>query len=438
MGHLGGKGIYKQLGNKIDGLTMRAPWNDALYQILKELYTREEAEIVVKMPYGLSSFERVAKVTQCEEGKLRRLLDSLCSKGLVVDLWMNEEYMYMPSPMAVGIFEMTMMRTEPQANHKTWARLFHDYLSGDGTFFEANFGHGEKASQLRTLAHEEAIDGGDYVEVLDYEGANSIIEESERSAIGYCSCRHEKFHLGEKACSVPLNKCSSFGLVAEYLVRRKMAREASKSELLENIAQSKELKLVLAADNIKQKPSFICHCCQCCCNVLVGINTHGFPNILVSSSYISGTDEGKCTGCEKCAKACPISAIEMVPSGADSETKKRKAPKVNESICLGCGVCGLACPKDAVKLVKRGKRVFHPETTFERVILQSLDRGTLQNQLFDNPQSITHKTLRGILGAFLRLSPVKRTLMSDLLRSRFLASMKAGVRMQGHGWLTEI
>lgn len=108
-------------------------------------------------------------------------------------------------------------------------------------------------------------------------------------------------------------------------------------------------------------------------------------------------------------------------------------------ICIGCGVCALQCKETGVLgLVKREQRVIHPETTFERIMLQTLERGTLQNQLFDDPASMTHKTLRGIMGAFLKLPSIKRTLMSDMLRSSFLSSMKLGARVQGRGWLTEL
>ena len=435
MGHLVGKDLYKRLGKKIDALTMRAPWSETFYQILKEIYTPEEAEIIVKMPYGLSSFERIAKTTKCDETKLRTLLEGLCSKGLVVDVWMNGGYQYMPSPMVIGIFEFTMMRTDDHLDRKKIARLFHQYLQEEADFYAANLGHGERISIMRTLPHEEAIDD-EHVEVLDYEKATAIVEGFDRFAVGLCSCRHEKFHLDEKPCEVPLEKCSSFGPAADYLVRHNLAREISKSEMLENIAQSKEQKLVLTADNIKNNAGFICHCCKCCCNLLLGISVHGYSNTLVTSSFLSKIEEDKCTGCEKCAKACPINAIEMVPI-ENPKTKKPKNPKVDTAICLGCGVCALVCHKDAVTLVKRQQRVIYPETTFERVILQSLERGTLQNQIFDDPQNVTQKVMRGIVGGFLRLPPVKRALMSDRLRSRFLASMKAGVSRQGKGWLAK-
>jgi hypothetical protein len=40
-----------------------------------------------------------------------------------------------------------------------------------------------------------------------------------------------------------------------------------------------------------------------------------------------------------------------------------------------------------------------------RVMLQYPEGGTLQNQMFSNPQSITHKFMWGIVGAFLKRPP---------------------------------
>jgi len=68
-------------------------------------------------------------------------------------------------------------------------------------------------------------------------------------------------------------------------------------------------------------------------------------------------------------------------------------------------------------------RVFPPENLLERVMLQSLERGTLQNLLFSNPNIATRKSPRAAVGEFLALPPVKRHMMSDAFRSRFLARM---------------
>ena len=290
---------------------------------------------------------------------------------------------------------------------------------------------------MRTLPHEEVIKPGDYYEVLDYEKASVLISETDKFSIALCSCRHEKEHLGEKTCSVPLGKCSQFGQAADLMIRHNLAREVSRTEMEENFAESREMGLVLGIDNVRKNARFVCHCCHCCCDTLLGISKYGYPNSIVTSNYIAEIDDNACIGCGKCAKACPINAISMIEE-AKPEARRKKLPKVDSAICLGCGVCALQCPKGACRLAKRKQRVIHPETTFERIMLQSLEKGTLQNQIFANPQRIDEKFMRAFVGGFLRLPPVKKALMSDKMRSKFLAAMKDGVKKQGKEWMLEI
>lgn len=439
MGHLVGKDLYRQLGKKIDNLTVRAPWNDTLYVILKELYSAEEAELVVMMPYTLTGLARLARLTGLPEARLRTLLEGLAGKGLVLDLWVEDGYHYMPSPMVVGLFEFTMMRTGPDVDTKKLAGLFRDYLSDERGFAAANFTDDKQISIMRSLPHEEAFRQREYLEVLDYEKAGALIEAADRFAIGICSCRHEKLHAATKECDVPLESCTSFGIGADHLIRHNLAREISRSEMRDHFARSRDLGLVLNSDNVQRNIFFVCHCCKCCCNALLGIRVLGYPHCVVTSNYITAIDTESCVGCGRCAKACPIEAISMVPAPAGRQPGKTgQVAEVDANICLGCGVCALKCKPGACRLDKRPQRVIHPETTFERILLQCLERGTLQNQLFDNPQSLTHKFLRGLVGGFLKLPTVKRALMSDALRSRFLDSMKKGAAKQGKDWLTEL
>lgn len=440
MAHIISKDIHGKLGKKIDELTCRAPWNDTLYSILKELYTDEEADLVVRMPYVLSNLDYITKITGYEKNRTEKILKGLCNKGLVMDLWLNEQYHYMVSPMIIGIFEFTMMRTGSNLNSKEWARLFHDYLSGGGdSFYSANGGSDKQVSVLRTLPHEEAINESKYIEVLDYEKAASLVEESNKFSIGLCSCRHEKQHLGEKDCDVPLETCISMGLGADYLIRNNLAKEVSKTEILESMARSKEMGLVFNADNIKKNIMYMCQCCGCCCNAMAGLRNFGIPNVVVTSRFIAESDEEICNGCSKCAKACPINAIEMIKiESSETKKKKKRKPVVNREFCLGCGVCSLKCKDKAMTLVKRKQRVILPENVFEKVILGCLERGTLQNQILVNPGSLSHKFMRGFVGGFFRLPPVKMALMSDLLRSSFLTFMRTGAKLQGRGWMTRI
>ncbi len=415
MGHMVGKDLYRKLGKKIDGQTLRAPWNDKFYAILKELYTSEEADLIVRMPYGMSDLDRIEQVTGYPQGKLTGLLNGLAEKGLIIDVHAREKSYFLVSPFVVGIFEFTMMRTRGELNTREWAQLFNEYMQDGDTFYRKNLSKGQKVFPLRALPYEETVAEPDFVEILDYEKASAIVEKTKKFAVGICSCRHEKMHLGEKKCDIPLETCTSFGASADYLIRHGLANEVSRGEMKENLARSREAGLVLCADNVKQDISFICHCCGCCCNVLLGVSKFGYPNAVVTSNYIARSDEDTCLECGECTEACPVNAI---TNGG--------LPKIDEDICLGCGVCALNCESESMKLVKREQRVLHPENTFQRVILQSLEQGTLQNLLFANPQSASQGFMRGFVGGFLKLPPVKKALMSDTLRSSFLEFMSKG------------
>jgi ferredoxin len=429
MGHMVAKDSYGALGKTIDNLSVHAPQTETFRAMLRELYSPDEAELIARMPFTLATLDRIAAVTGRDRKDLEPLLTGLCEKGLVVDLLIGDSYRYMPAPFVIGIFEFTMMRmSSDDPDIGKLSKLFSDYFH-EGDFYAANFRDGEQVWVARALPHLDDL--GDHVEILDYEKVERIIDEAEYFSVGVCSCRHKKHHAGEQVCKVPLETCTSFGRAADYLVRHHMARPISRSEMRDVAQRSKELKLIFSVDNVQKQPAFLCHCCGCCCDIMEGINRHGYPNAIVSSTLMPQVDMAECNGCQKCGRACHVSAITMIPDPMQAGAKRMFKPVIDENRCIGCGVCGLVCDPDAIKMQKRTQHVIHPETTFERVILQCLERGTLQNQLFDEPDRVSHKVMRGIVGGFLRLSPVKKALMSDTLRSRFLSALAAGAAAKG-------
>ncbi len=73
----------------------------------------------------------------------------------------------------------------------------------------------------------------------------------------------------------------------------------------------------------------------------------------------------------------------------------------------------------------RGERVITPVDSTHRVVRMAIERGKLQELIFDNQALRSHRAMAAILGAILRLPPVKRALASRQLRSRYVERLVA-------------
>lgn len=93
---------------------------------------------------------------------------------------------------------------------------------------------------------------------------------------------------------------------------------------------------------------------------------------------------------------------------------------VDRDICLGCGVCARNCSVKAIELKRRKEQIITPVNSTHRFVLQAIEKGTLQNLIFDNQAFASHRAMAAVFGAILELSPVKQALASKQLKSVYL------------------
>jgi ferredoxin len=147
-----------------------------------------------------------------------------------------------------------------------------------------------------------------------------------------------------------------------------------------------------------------------------------------STNYIPRIVGEVCNGCGKCVNVCPVEAMTIVSANDPHKPNKRKA-KLDEDVCLGCGVCTRVCPTKGLWLEARAERVITPINSTHRIVVMAIERGDLQDLIFDNRVLLSHRMMAAILGVILKLPPIKQALASQQMKSRYLENLIACVRI---------
>lgn len=416
MAHITLRSAYQNLTERLNLFPQGAPPSESLYKILKMLFSEKEAQFVSLLPIKPFDSELASKLTKKSLAETEKMLDELSSRGILLDAEVKGKKQYtLPPPMA-GFFEFSMMRLRTDIDQKVLAELFYQYLNVEEDFIRELFTKGE--TQLgRTFVNEKAIENKK-LEVLDYEKASEVIKTATHIGVGICYCRHKMEHLG-KACNAPREICMTFNGVADSLIRHNIARRVDINEGLDLLHLAYENNLVQFGENVQNSVSFICNCCGCCCEAMLAAKRFASLNPIHTTNFLPVINEAECNGCGKCVEVCPVEAMTLV-SANDPHKKKKKIAKLNEEICLGCGVCVRVCSKEYISMRARDNKVITPVNSAHRAVMMAIERGELQNLIFDNQALWNHRAMAAILGVILKLPPLKQILASQQLKSNYL------------------
>ncbi len=426
MSHRVGKSAYKSLEERLNRFPQGAPPSETLYKILSLLFSEKEAAYVALLPIKPFTVKTASHIWKISEAEAHKILDELAGRAILLDMNHQGIQKYVLPPPMAGFFEFSMMRTRHDLDQELLGQLYYQYLNVEEDFVKQLF-LGTQTKLGRIFVQEGVLTRDNEVHILDFERSSHIIKEADDIAISTCYCRHKMHHAG-KACDAPMDICMTFNSTASSLVKHHYARRVDAPECLELLHQAYENNLVQCGENVREGVTFICNCCGCCCEAMIAAKKFGMLHPVQTTAYIPEVIHKSCSKCGRCVKVCPIGAI-GIENAEKSEGQDEKRIKINEEVCLGCGVCVRACSSKSMLLRRREEKIITPVNSVHRLVMMAIEKGTLQELIFDNHAFGSHRAMAAVLSAILKLPPVKKAMASSQMKSIYLEKLISKVNV---------
>jgi Pyruvate/2-oxoacid:ferredoxin oxidoreductase delta subunit len=350
---------YVELGTTFSRGAIGAPVTDTQVEILKMLFSREEAHVAASLDYVHEPEEIIAKRAGVEPEVAADLLTRMASRTLIRGVKRPDGVRVFRTLLFIpGLFEMAYISPAPSVDMPKLGRLFEKY-------FAEGWGHEMHAHEPPMTRALPPI-SPPKEQVLPHEDVVKIVERAGGAVQVNCACRE-----ASRKCDCPIDICMGVGtgmlggpmegmpvIDPQHTVGLPKARPMSIDEAVHTVKRAEEAGLAHITMNFKEDSWLICNCCSHACYLLRGATELDIPHAVAPSSYWTVVEENLCDGCAACEPVCPMLAISIDDHMAE----------VDYELCLGCGVCINSCPTEALRLEKRGEEIYTPFLDYNELV----------------------------------------------------------------------